>query len=272
VSREPSGREPPGRPPVIDAHVHAGPPKYAPIEEYRAAMTASGIAGAVLVQHLGNSDNRYLLDAVRSDPARFAGVAIVDLAGDAGPPLAAGFAGLRVAPTGLPDGSGDAVFDVLDDAGAVASVTGPFADVVSDEFRAMVAARPRLHVRLEHLGWFRYGPGSADVAAFDRLLELAALPNVSVMWSGFFANAGTPYPYPDAAPYLEGLLAAFGSDRIMWSGDWNRAGLAPGVYDDAVDLARRHWGLDERQLADVLGGTAARVFGLPAAVTEGARS
>lgn len=261
------------RPPVVDAHVHTGPPKYAPIEDYRAAMTASGIAGAVLVQHLGNTDNRYLLDAVRSDPARFAGVALVDRVEDAAAPLTAGFAGLRVAPSGLPDGSGDAVFDVLADAAAVASLTGPFADVVSDRFREVVAARPTLHVRLEHLGWFRYGPGSADVAAFDRLLELAALPNVSVMWSGFFANAATPYPYPDALPYLRRLLAAFGSERTMWSGDWNRAGLAAGEYAAAVDLARSFWDLDDRQRADVLGGTAARVFGLPALVTaeEGAR-
>lgn len=258
------------RPPVVDAHVHAGPPKYAPVSAYRAAMAASGIAGAVLVQHLGTSDNRYLLDAVRGDPARFAGVALVDRLEDAEAPLAAGFAGLRVAPGGLPDGSGAAVFDVLAAAGAVASVTGPFADVVADRFAEVVAARPRLHVRLEHLGWFRYQPGSPDVDAFDRLLALAALPNVTVMWSGFFANAGTPYPYPDARPYLDRCLAAFGSERIMWSGDWNRAGLADGEYDAAVELASS-WGLDEGALADVLGGTAARVFGLAAAVTEGAR-
>ncbi|WP_116948926.1 amidohydrolase family protein [Jiangella endophytica] len=255
---------------IVDAHVHAGPPKYAPIERYRATMAASGIGGAVLVQHLGNSDNRYLLDAVRADPARFAGVALVDRADDAEAPLAAGFAGLRVAPGGLPDGSGAAVFDVLAAAGAVASVTGPFADVVSDGFASVVAARPRLHVRLEHLGWFRYQPGSPDIHAFDRLLALAELPNVSVMWSGFFANAGTPYPYPDARPYLDRCLAAFGPERTMWSGDWNRAGLAAGEYDAAVELASSSWGLDGAQAADVLGGTAARVFGLSAA-TEGAR-
>ncbi|MBB5791172.1 amidohydrolase family protein [Jiangella mangrovi] len=253
---------------VVDAHVHTGPPKYAAISDYRAAMTASGVAGAVLVQHLGTTDNRYLLDAVRSDPGRFAGVAIADGVEHAAALLSGGFAGLRVAPSGLADGSGDAVFDVLADAGAVASLTGPFASVVSDEFRSVVAERPRLHVRLEHLGWFRYGPGSPDAEAFPSLLELASLPNVSVMWSGFFANAGTPYPYPDALPYLERLLDAFGSERTMWSGDWNRAGLAAGEYDAAAELARSHWGLDARQQADVLGRTAARVFGLPATVTS----
>ncbi|WP_053202649.1 amidohydrolase family protein [Jiangella muralis] len=259
-------------PAVVDAHVHSGPPKYAPISAYRAAMAESGIGAAVLVQHLGNSDNRYLLDAVRSDPARFAGVAVVDRASDADAALAAGFAGLRVGPGGLPDGSGAEVFDVLAAAGAVASVTGPFADVVADRFAEVVAARPRLHVRLEHLGWFRYQPGSPDVESFDRLLALAALPNVSVMWSGFFANAGSPYPYPDARPYLDRCLEAFGSERTMWSGDWNRAGLAPGEYTAAVSLALSHWGLSAAQAADVLGRTAARVFGLPASVTEGAHS
>ncbi|SDT08355.1 amidohydrolase [Jiangella sp. DSM 45060] len=255
---------------IVDAHVHVGGGKYPPISDYRVAMAESGIGAAVLVQNLGNSDNRYLLDVLRSDPARFAGVAIVDRASDADAVLAAGFAGLRVAPSGLPDGSGAEVFDVLASAGAVASVTGPFPDVVSDAFAALVADRPRLHVRLEHLGWFRYQPGSPDVDAFDRLLALAALPNVTVMWSGFFANAGTPYPYPDARPYLDRCLEAFGSERTMWSGDWNRAGLAPGEYSDAVTLALTHWGLSGAQAADVLGGTAARVFGLSAA-TEGVR-
>ncbi|PZF84264.1 amidohydrolase family protein [Jiangella anatolica] len=259
-------------PAVIDAHVHSGPPKYPPISDYVPVMAESGIAGAVLVQHLGNADNRYLRGVLRSDPARFAGVAIVDRVEDAGGVLADGFAGLRVPPTGLPDGSGDAVFDLLDSESAVASVTGPFDGVVAGRFAAMVAERPRLRVRLEHLGWFRYHPGSADIAAFDRLLALAALPNVTIMWSGFFANAAAPYPYPDALPYLERSLAAFGSERIMWSGDWNRAGLAPGEYSAAVELALSHWGLSAAQAADVLGRTAARVFGLPASVTEGASS
>jgi L-fuconolactonase len=252
---------------VVDAHVHVGPPRYRPFEHYRQAMAESGVSGAVLVQQLGHGDNRYLVEAIRRDAedhdgrSRFAGVGIAATIEDAASVLDGGCVGLRVPPGGLADASGTEVFDLLHERAAVASIHGDFRDVVSSQFTTVVADRPGMRVRLEHLGWFRYGPGQDDVRQFDRLLEMAGLPSVTVMWSGFFANAATPYPYPDAMPYLERTLEAFGSQRIMWSGDWNRAGLATGEYDAAINLALR-WGLDKLQLEDVMSRTAARVFGI----------
>lgn len=249
-----------GRPSVlIDAHVHIGPPKYATREEFAATELQTGLAGAVLVQHLGNTDNRYLADTRAERPERYAGVAIVDGTADVEAVLAAGFAGLRVPPRGLPGGDGESIFDALNERAALASVTGPFDDVASAAFRANVRAHPRMHFRIEHVGGFRYGTTPADRAGFAALLKLSDEPNVSLMWSGFFLNAGTAYPYPNVHDDLRATLAAYGSTRVMWSGDWNRPGLADGEYLRAAELVEAV-APDPDQQAEILGRTARRIF------------
>jgi L-fuconolactonase len=247
--------------PVIDTHVHLGPPKYQGREEFLGAMNAEKLDAAVLVQHMGNFDNTYLAQTRSADPARFAAIAIVERAADVDPVIAAGFLGLRLAPGGLPGADGGAVFDALDPHAAVVSVTGPFDDVATAQFRQTVRAHPRLHFRVEHVGGFRYGISAEDKERFGQLLLLADEPNVTLMWSGFWLNAGSQFPYQNTHNYLGETLAAFGSDRIMWSGDWNRPGLGPDDYQHDIELV----GLvvpDQDRQADILHRTGARVFGL----------
>jgi L-fuconolactonase len=255
---------------IVDAHVHVGPPKYAALPDYRATMPAEGIAGAVLVQHLGNSDNSYLARARAADPTRFAAVAIVDEVGQVDAALDTGFVGLRLSPRGLPVDDGQAVFDRLELRSAAASITGPMEDVTAAEFRHIVREHPSVRFRVEHLGGFTYGSGDGSQQQFARLLALSEEPNVTLMWSGFFLNAGTAWPYPNTHPYLAATLEAFGSNRIMWSGDWNRAGLRPHDYRQAIELV----GLvvdDSDQRTDVLSRTAQAVFGLAAPPADQAR-
>lgn len=244
---------------VVDAHVHLGPPKYATREVFAATERETGLSGAVLVQHLCNTDNNYLAEARATDPQRYAAVAIVERTFDVDTVLAAGFTGLRLAPRGLPGPDGESVFDALDEHAAIASVTGPFVDVASPAFRSTVRTHPRIHFRVEHVGGFRYGDTPADRGAFAALLHLAEEPNVSLMWSGFFLNAGTEYPYPNVHADLRMTLTAYGSTRIMWSGDWNRTGLADGDYQRAAALVAVI-APDPGQQADILGHTARRVF------------
>ena len=255
--------------PVIDAHIHLGPPKYATIEQFTATARAERIAGALLVQHMGNTDNSYLADVRSTEPERFVALAIVDSVEQVARVLSDGFAGLRLGPLGLPEPSGQEVFDALDAHGAAVSVTGPPDEVVSDAFLRTVRAHPRVRFRIEHVGGFRYGETEADRLAFRRLLRLADEPNVTLMWSGFFLNAGTDFPYPNTHAFLAETLAAYGSERIMWSGDWNREGLAAGDYRRAIELV----GLvvnDPEAQADILRRTAIRVFGIGSVSTKGA--
>ncbi|MFC7716072.1 amidohydrolase family protein [Nonomuraea recticatena] len=82
------------------------------------------------------------------------------------------------------------------------------------------------------------------------------------MWGGFHANSGTPYPYPDADPYLRETVAAYGARRITWSGDWNRPDPAPGDYAAAVRHVLERPYLTEDDQRQILGGTARELFGL----------
>ncbi len=253
---------------LVDAHVHLGPPEYAAKPALDEAMRSERIDQAVLVQHLGNTDNDYLAAARASDPDRFAAIAIIASVPEVEGALDGGFAGLRLAPAGLAGPDGRDVFDALADKGAVVSVTGPLADVISGDFRATVRSHPSVHFRIEHVGGFRYGESTTDLEDFARLLKLAAEPNVSLMWSGFFLNAGSEYPYLNAHPYLLESLAAFGASRIMWSGDWNRADRRADDYRLAAELVGRMVASPDEQAA-ILAGTAQRVFGLPRHCAEG---
>jgi predicted TIM-barrel fold metal-dependent hydrolase len=246
---------------VVDAHVHLGPPKFAAVDELLATMRAERISGAILVQHMGNSDNGYLAKVRADHPELFGALAIVEAVEDAAAVLDAGFAGLRLSPRGLAGADGSQVFDVLSQHKATVSVTGLLIDVISEEFLATVRSHPDVSFRIEHLGGFRYGTGRPDRDVFRRLLKLSDQSNVTLMWSGFFLNAGSVYPYPNTHGYLAESLAAFGSERIMWSGDWNRGGLAVGEYRRAIELVGAVVP-DPDQQADILGRTAERVFGL----------
>jgi predicted TIM-barrel fold metal-dependent hydrolase len=57
-------------------------------------------------------------------------------------------------------------------------------------------------------------------AGFRALLALAATGRVTVKLSGMVKCSRRGYPYPDAWPYVEALLEAFGVERCVWGSDW----------------------------------------------------
>jgi predicted TIM-barrel fold metal-dependent hydrolase len=258
---------------IVDSHVHVGRPKYPPVEQYLAEMDEVGIAQAVLMQYIGNPDNGYLADCVRRYPGRFVAVAMIDAdAPDAPDQVAAladdgGFAGLRLyAASRSPGADRFAVWRALAEHNLVASVRGPLADLAHPEFAGIVAEFPELSFRLEHMGFAVYPEVAADRSDFDRFLALAAWPNTSTMWSGFYLNAATGYPYPDAEPYLREAVAAFGPQRMMWSGDWRREPNPPaGYYIEAVQHVVDADFLDDDARAWIFSQAAAAVFPLPEA-------
>ncbi|GAA1006362.1 hypothetical protein Aple_031770 [Acrocarpospora pleiomorpha] len=249
---------------IVDCHVHVGLTKYRPVTDYLDTMKTHGIARAVLVQYLGNPDNGYLERCVLERPDLFAGVALVDPQDSRAPRLVDEIGergvlrGVRLPAGGTPSG----VWRAMDTHRLVASVTGPFADVTGDAFLDIVDRHPGVHFRLEHLGWLKLADDPPPYRGFRRFLRLAERPNTSTSWSGFFLNAGTPYPYPDAEPYLRMSLAAFGVDRLMWSGDWNRAGGTDADYAAAVEHVTGHMPfLSDEDRDRVLGRSADTIFG-----------
>ena len=132
---------------------------------------------------------------------------------------------------------------------------------------AIEAARalPGLTFVLDHLSKPPIASGALQPWA-TLVRELAALPNVSCKLSGMVTEAGRPgWTVAGLRPYAEVVLDAFGPSRVMFGSDWPVCLLAAS-YAEVVSAAQElAAGLDQDEQADVFGGTAARVYRLPAA-------
>jgi L-fuconolactonase len=258
---------------AIDSHVHVGLEKYQPIEAFLAVMERVGMRRAVLVQHIGQLDNGYLAACLQRFPRQLAGIGAVDPSDPGaldrldGLATVAGFVGVRLAAAARSPGPDPlAIWKRTDDLGLVVSVRGPFEDVASPEFAEIVAGCARARFRLEHLGCHRPADDRPPHDRFRRLLALAAFPNTFIQLSGFYLNSTSPYPYPSSAEPVRLAYRAFGAERMMWSGDWNRPDLARGEYEREMTVVGDVFPVDTpADRAMIMGGTAARLFGFEAA-------
>ena len=93
--------------------------------------------------------------------------------------------------------------------------------------------------------------------------RLAALPHVHCKLSGLVTEAAWDRWTPaDLQPYLEVALDAFGPDRVMIGSDWPVCLLA-GDYPGVLGVVRQFIGsLSDDEQAAVLGGSAARFYGI----------
>jgi L-fucono-1,5-lactonase len=137
---------------------------------------------------------------------------------------------------------------------------------------AVTAARsaPELSFVVDHLGGPPVGsePDSKRVperteageAWAAAIRALAALPNVTCKLSGAHA---APARASDLRPYYETVLAAFGTDRLMFGSDWPVSALAA-AYSEVCDLYRELTAqLSTAEQAAIFEGTARRVYQLP---------
>ena len=124
-------------------------------------------------------------------------------------------------------------------------------------------ALPGLTFVLDHLSKPPIASGELQPWA-TRVRDIAALPNVSSKLSGMVTEAGRAgWTVAELRPYAEVVIDAFGPSRVMFGSDWPVCLLAAsyaGVVSAAQDLAA---GLGEDDQAEIFGGTAARVYGLP---------
>ena len=85
---------------------------------------------------------------------------------------------------------------------------------------------PELRLLVSHLGEPPQTalPPEPDTAAavLQTVTDLARFPGVSVKLSGFYAvsDPGHDYPHEAGWPYVEQLVTAFGSNRLVWGSDF----------------------------------------------------
>jgi L-fuconolactonase len=129
----------------------------------------------------------------------------------------------------------------------------------------LVRRFPRQRFVLDHLGKPDIR-GGGFAAWRTELARLAALPNATCKLSGLVTEADWRQWKPaELTPYLDVAFASFGAERLMIGSDWPVCLLA-GSYADVVGVVGDYVGrLAAAERDAVLGGTAARFYGLAAA-------
>ncbi|MEX1126239.1 MAG: amidohydrolase family protein [Acidimicrobiia bacterium] len=250
---------------MIDAYAHCGLSKYEPVESVLATMQTSGVARAVLVQHLGEYDNGYLEKVVALHPGRFTAVALIDpKALDWELRLSAlvdspALSGLRLTADMMM--SNPALGFAAASMGLVPVLYTPNGVTsVREAISELAATVPERHLVITHLGCPRVD-GDQMVDGWD-LLELSQLPNVMVTLSG--QAMFCPFPHHPLSRFVREVVAAFTADRILWGSNFPVGGDASDYTRDLGLVMSGHWGLAPHQIERITEGNAAEVF-FPAA-------
>ena len=98
----------------------------------------------------------------------------------------------------------------------------------------------------------------------QHMLAVAADGITCCKLSGLLTEAGPAWSVAQLQPFVDTIIEAFGPGRVMWGSDWPVLTLAAGYgeWADATDALLV--GLAASDRAAILGGTAARFYGLEA--------
>lgn len=236
-------------------------------------LDAAGVDQAAVVQAATayGFDNRYAADAIAGHEDRLIGVCSVDfLAGDAIDQITywtreRGFAGVRIraADGTTPTPNAAALDDPRMDAvwAHLAADRIPACVQMHSRHAAALASvldrHPDLVVALDHGARPRLD-GGPPYAAAGELFVLAAYRNVFLKITPVTIQRAEAEPGGDGAALVRRLVAGFGADRIAWGSNFPAsAGDLPGLR---ARVEKAIGGLTDAERADVLGGTAARIY------------
>lgn len=238
---------------IVDTHCHAGLDKYEPIESLLFHMEQAGVDKAVLIQHMGNTDNSYHVKCLRAYPGRFASAMIVENSDD-GRKIRywaeQGLVGIRLradfraeAPDPLAQWRTAAALNLV-----VSAPCSP-STLLSQEFAEVLRSFPELQIVIEHLGGVSQG-AEPPYAEFKRVLALAKHPNLTIKLPGFGEFCKLPYPFKEVPPLARLVVEAFGPKRVMWGSDYppvssregyNHSLQFPLEYFSDLSLEDREW-------------------------------
>lgn len=223
---------------AVDTHAHvftrslalAGERRYAPeydasIADYLAMLDRNGLSNGVLIQpsFLG-TDNSYMVSALRQEPKRLRGIAVLAPEAEAATmrDLAeAGIVGLRLNLIGRPDPAfGTPAWKTHL---ARAKELGWQIEVQAEARRLGGLLPPLVEagvpVVVDHFGRIDSALGVAD-PGFGRLLGFGAGEGVWVKLSGAYRNGSGEAGQQTAREAAARLREAFGPQRLLWGSDW----------------------------------------------------
>jgi 2-pyrone-4,6-dicarboxylate lactonase len=272
---------PPGS---VDAHAHVvGPseamveersytPPPAPPESYLRMLDSTGMTFGVLVQvSVHGTDNSLLLAALRANPERLRGVAVIDPATDDAALAELAASGVRGLRMNTVTGGGIGL-DHLDRYEAICAEMGWHLQLLAnaDSLRPAAARLAKLRVPyvIDNMGDFdvEAGPGSPGWQFILGLVRDGAW----VKFDGVYRLAKPPYA--DALPFAQSLVAA-APDRCVYGSDWPHTGFwGPMPNDgDLLDLLA-DWAPDQAQRDAILTTNAHRLYGFTGDPNHGKKS
>ncbi len=222
------------------AHVPI-PTQAATVERFIEEMDDAGVEMAVLIQPSTYGwDNRYLVDALRLAPERFAGICLVDprsaTAGDALRRWCreGGCRGLRINVIAQPDEP-----DWLIDRGGLWDAVEELDVSVSFQLRPdqagaigrLAVARPACTFVVDYIG----KTGYHDPRSADRLGVLRDHPNVYFKLITAGQDSDEEYPFRDLWPHYERLVELVTPGRLVFGTDY------PLVVDRTDYRRAVHW-------------------------------
>ena len=248
---------------IIDTHCHIGLRKYEPVETLLFHMQRAGVAQAVFIQYMGNSDNTYLVETLAAHPGKFAAAMLVP-ADDDGSAIRAwaerGIGGIRLAANFR--GTGDdplAHWRTANKLGLVVSAPSSPVSLASAEFVEVLRLFPELSIVIEHLGGAKAGMALDE---FQPVLGLAVHDNLTIKLPGFGEFCHLPHPFRDVPVFADQVLEAFGPRRMMWGSDWPPVSSREG-YDSSLSFPLDYFAdLSADERAWVFGKTAQQVWKL----------
>ena len=269
---------------ACDCHAHVCGPEsrypYAPNRlytphdalpsDYRRMLDTLGVERGVLVQpSIYATDNRALLDALKQDPERLRGIAVLPF--DVGrreveklDPL--GVRGVRCNIVDLKEGKGVLPLEALR---KLAHTIRPFGWHV--EFLMHVDEFPELDRQLAdfpvevvfgHLG---YVPASkrVDERGFQALLRLMRDGKAWVKLTAPYRLTMSAMPYRDVDPFARALVES-APERLLWGTDWPHVFIKTAMPDDGALLQLfRRWVPDERMQRRILVDNPAKLYSFP---------
>jgi len=261
------------------AHVIARAPDYPLVSErsytapaatpeaYIAMLDAQGMARGVLVQvSIHGTDNRYMVEALRANPERLRGIAVV--APDASDAQLqtlhdAGVRGLRLNVL-FGGGVGLAAMQTL--AQRIAPMGWHLQFLIDVNQLDAATLHQLAHLPcpgvIDHMGYVRAEQG-VDAPGFQTLLHLVNDAGFWVKLSGAYRISQAHDTYENVTPLAQALAAA-APERMLWGSDWPHVGLrAPDPMPDTGVLrnALPRWIPDEALRHKILVDNPARLYG-----------
>ncbi|MFZ5674723.1 MAG: amidohydrolase family protein [Pseudomonadota bacterium] len=250
---------------------HVPPPAYAaPVERLIADMARAKVDRAILVQpSVYGRDHSYLIHSLKAAPDRFIGVGLVDLRSttpreDFLDLVAKGLGrGLRLNTIRRGDVAKLAGSDyrgLFDTAEEMRASIAFQMDIEQAPVIARLATQHRsLSLIVDYLGPEIHA--RTDAAPYLDLL--AEHPNIYFKLLCTAEDTKAAYPFPDVVAFYQAVLTRFGAERLMYGSDYpGAANICP--YEQLIRWGEDFPGLGAADRALVMGGTAARLFGISA--------